>query len=73
MSLWLIINQESSKALFGSFYGSNAFHSNGKDRNSNGGNLNENRIETTTEKFNWGYQSVPTLYSVYQKVDKLQS
>lgn len=60
--------QDSSKALFGSFYGSNAVHSKVQDSNSNG--LVHN-IETTTEKFTWGYQTVPTLYSVYQKVDNL--
>lgn len=60
--------QEASKALFGSFYGSNVFHSNPKDaQSSNGGHTQ--KIETTTEKFTWGYQTIPTLYSVYQKVE----
>jgi hypothetical protein len=61
--------QEANKALFGSFYGSKTFHSSGKkdERTSNGV---EKKVETTTEKFAWGYQSVPTLYSVYQKVEK---
>lgn len=60
--------QEANKALFGSFYGSKTLHSSSKkdEQNSNGV---EKKVETTTEKFAWGYQSVPTLYSVYQKVE----
>lgn len=65
------------KALFGSLYSSNynAFHTKTKqnykhDRNSNGANLRANQIETTTEKLTWAFQAVPTLYSVYQKVEE---
>lgn len=68
--------QEASKALFGSFYGSNAIHSKNNqnfkaDRNVNGGDSRANKVETTTEKFTWGFQTIPTLYSVYQKVEKV--
>lgn len=67
------------KALFGSFYGSslsnnnNAFHSkNTQNHNSlsNGANLRANHVETTTT-LTWAFQAVPTLYSVYQKVEYL--
>lgn len=64
------------KALFGSFYGSslssnNPFHSkNNQNSISNGANnLRANHVETTTT-LTWAFQAVPTLYSVYQKVDK---
>lgn len=65
------------KALFGSFYGSslsnnNAFHSkNTQNHNSlsNGANLRANHVETTTT-LTWAFQAVPTLYSVYQKVEQ---
>lgn len=65
------------KALFGSFYGSslsnnnNAFYSkNTQNHNSlsNGANLRANHVETTTT-LTWAFQAVPTLYSVYQKVE----
>lgn len=65
-----LLNKMQEKALFGSFYGSNSYHSK-KTHNSdsNGANLRANRIETTTEKLTWAFQAVPTLYSVYQKVE----
>lgn len=66
------------KALFGSFYGSNSAISNNNafhtkyNQNlksiSNGANLRENHIETTTT-LTWAFQAVPTLYSFYQKVE----
>jgi len=74
----LALAQDSNKALFGSFYGNsnnagNALHSNGNlnEKHSNDGinsRVAGSKIETTTEKFTWGFQTVPTLYSVYQKV-----
>lgn len=44
--------------------------------NSNGNNnhINHNKnhkVETTTEKFVWGFQTIPTLYSIYQKVFRI--
>ncbi|XP_070490725.1 alpha-1,6-mannosyl-glycoprotein 2-beta-N-acetylglucosaminyltransferase isoform X1 [Chironomus tepperi] len=69
-------NHKKEKALFGSFYGSslssnNALHSkNTQNHNSlsNGANLRANHVETTTT-LTWAFQAVPTLYSVYQKVE----
>lgn len=63
------------KAFFGSFYSNNKLHSRANNRNSqssNGANLHATakQIETTTEKLTWAFQAVPTLYSLYQKVDK---
>jgi hypothetical protein len=39
-----------------------------KDAQTSNG-AHEQKIETTTEKFTWGFQTVPTLYSVIQKVE----
>jgi hypothetical protein len=63
------------KALFGSFYGSSAYHAktnqnhNNRERHSNGASLHTNEIDSPSEKLTWAFQAVPTLYSVYQKVE----
>jgi hypothetical protein len=53
------------KALFGSFYGNNAFNSKNYQSHNNGADTREK----ATEKLTWAFQAVPTLYSVYQKVE----
>lgn len=73
--------QENNNKLFG-FASVNSphnekFHSNDMSQKRHeiktNGNLNGNKVETTTEKFVWGFQTIPTLYSIYQKVFRINS
>jgi hypothetical protein len=57
------------KALFGNFYGNNAFNSKNYPNHNNGADLREK----AAEKLTWAFQAIPTLYSVYQKVENTHS
>lgn len=69
--------QKSKKAFFGQSHVSSASNKlNGRNHNSYGNNINNNynaiaNKDTTTSKpatETWGYQILPSLYSLYQKV-----
>ena len=81
-----LLQENNNKALFG-FASVNSphndkFHSNDMSQkryeiknngNSNGNKDHNHKVETTTEKFVWGFQTIPTLYSIYQKVFRINS